>query len=140
MAKAIVYTRVSDARQIDNTSLMGQQDVCRQWCSRNNLEVDRVFIERGESAKSADRTQFQAMFEFLAVVGKGSISHVIVYKFDRFSRNVEDGAEYRLKLRKLGIDLRSATEATDDSPAGKFLTTMLGRWGSSTTISVQSAP
>ena len=129
MAKAIIYTRVSDSRQVDNTSLDGQETVCREWCRANNLDVERVFVERGESAKSADRTQFQAMFGHLAQVAKGRISHIVVYKFDRFSRNVEDGAIYRMELRKLGIALRSATEATDDSPAGKFLTTMLSAAG-----------
>jgi DNA invertase Pin-like site-specific DNA recombinase len=129
MPKAIIYVRVSDSRQIENTSLAGQEAVCREWCRTNNLEVDRVFIEKGESAKSADRPQFQAMFQYLAQVRKGSVTHVIVYKFDRFSRNVEDGAFYRLELRRNGIALRSATEATDDSPAGKFLMTMLSAAG-----------
>jgi site-specific DNA recombinase len=126
MSKAMIYARVSDARQIDNTSLQGQQDVCRVWCEKNGLEVDGIFIDRGESAKSADRTEFQAMFRHLATVPKGRISHVIVHKFDRFSRDSEDGAFYRMELRKLGIVLRSATEATDDTPAGKLLTTILG--------------
>jgi site-specific DNA recombinase len=130
MPKAIVYVRVSDSRQIENTSLDGQEKICREWCRTNGLEVSRVFIERGESAKSADRPEFQAMFRYLAALaGRGSISHVVCYKFDRFSRNVEDGAVYRMELRKLGIALRSATEATDDSPAGKFLTTMLSAAG-----------
>jgi site-specific DNA recombinase len=125
MPKAIIYVRVSDARQVENTSLDSQEKVCREWCHTNGLEVSRVFIERGESAKSADRTQFQAMFLHLAQAGKGKFSHVVVYKFDRFSRNVDDGGMYRMELRKLGISLRSATENTDDSPAGRFLTTVL---------------
>ena len=126
MGKAVIYVRVSEARQIENTSLAGQEAVCREWCRKNSLHVDRVFVERGESAKSANRPEFQAMFNFLALAAKGSISHVVVYKFDRFSRNVEDGAAYRMELRKLGIALRSATEQTDDSPAGRLLTTVLG--------------
>jgi site-specific DNA recombinase len=125
MAKAIIYSRVSDSRQVENTSLDGQETVCREWCRANGLEVSRVFVERGESAKSADRTQFQAMFSYLAQAAKGSISHVLVYKFDRFSRNVEDGAMYRVQLHKLGIMLTSATEKTDDTPSGRFLTTVL---------------
>jgi DNA invertase Pin-like site-specific DNA recombinase len=88
-------------------------------------ETKRIFVERGESAKSADRTQFQAMFSHLAQAAKRSISHVLVYKFDRFSRNVEDGAMYRVQLRQLGIDLTSATEKTDNTPSGRFLTTVL---------------
>ncbi len=92
MAKAIIYVRVSDSRQVENTSLDGQEKVCREWCRTNELEVSRVYVERGESAKSADRPEFQAMFRYLAQVAKGSTSHVVVYKFDRFSRNVKDGA------------------------------------------------
>ena len=129
MPRAIAYIRVSDARQIENTSLTGQEDTCREWLTRERIELERVFVDRGESAKSADRPAFQEMFRYLAALAKGTISHVVVYKFDRFSRNVEDGAEYRMRLRKLGISLRSATEATDDSPAGKFLTTMLSAAG-----------
>jgi site-specific DNA recombinase len=126
MGKAVIYIRVSDARQVDNTSLDGQEKTCREWCLRNGHEVTRVFVERGESAKSANRTEFQAMFRDLSATTDGSVSHVVVYKFDRFSRDAEDGAAYRMLLRRMGIALRSATEATDDSPAGKLLTTMLG--------------
>ena len=57
------------------------------------------------------------MFRFLEA-SRGKISHVVVYKFDRFSRNVDDGAEYRMRLRKMGVTLLSATEKTDDTPAG----------------------
>ncbi len=115
MAKAILYVRVSHARQVENTSLAGQEDVCRRWCAANGLEVAKVFIERGESAKSTDRPEFQAMFRYLTTAAKDSISHLVVYKFDRFSRNTDDGAVYRLQLRRMGIALRSATEATDDT-------------------------
>ena len=126
---AILYVRVSDQRQVDNTSLVSQEAVCRSWCEQNGLGVDRVFIERGESAKSANRTEFQTMFRYLEQARKGRITHVVVFKFDRFSRNVEDGAVYRVQLRNLGIVLRSATEQTDDSPAGRFLTTLLNAVG-----------
>jgi site-specific DNA recombinase len=129
MTKAIIYARVSDPRRGDNTSLGVQQDVCREWCRVNGLAVVRVFVDSGESAKSSERPEFQATFKFLALTGKGGISHVVIHKFDRFDRNTEDGAFYKLELRKLGIALRSATEATDDTPAGKFLATMLSAVG-----------
>ena len=35
MPKAIIYVRVSDARQVENTSLDGQEKVCREWCHSN---------------------------------------------------------------------------------------------------------
>jgi len=129
ISKAVIYVRVSYAKQIENTSLDSQQEVCRRWCNTHGLDVTRVFIEKGESAKSADRTEFQALFKFLEHSPKGSISHLVVYKFDRFSRNVQDGAAYMLRLKEMNIALRSATEATDETPAGKFLATMLSAVG-----------
>lgn len=124
MAGAVLYVRVSDARQVKGTSLDVQERVCRDWCEANGFDVVRVFIDRGESAKTDDRPQFQAMFRFLQQAKAGTILCVVVYKFDRFSRN-EDGIVYRLRLRKQHIDLRSATEHTDNTPTGRYLQTVL---------------
>jgi DNA invertase Pin-like site-specific DNA recombinase len=123
--RAVLYLRVSSDRQVDNTSLSGQEDACRRWCRDNGITVDRVFTERGESAKTADRTEFQSMFRYLAESSKGRITHVVVYKFDRFSRSIDEGAPYRLALRKMGVSLSSASEPTDNTPAGRFLSSVL---------------
>ena len=123
--RAVLYLRVSSDRQVDNTSLKGQESVCRKWCRDNGITVDRIFIEKGESAKTADRTEFQTMFKYLSGARKGSITHLVCYKFDRFSRSIDEGAPYRLALRKMGVSLSSATEPTDDTPAGRFLSSML---------------
>jgi site-specific DNA recombinase len=65
------------------------------------------------------------MFQYLAESPKGRISHCIVHRFDRFDRHTEEAAPYKLELRKLGIQLRSATQATDDTPSGRLMVTML---------------
>ena len=54
--KAVIYCRVSSKEQVDNFSLPTQEAACRDYCSRNEWSVAEVFIERGESAKTADRT------------------------------------------------------------------------------------
>ena len=63
--KAVIYVRVSDARQSDNTSLDAQEQFCREWCTRNGVEVVKVYVEAGASAKSANRPEFQRMFAWL---------------------------------------------------------------------------
>ena len=65
------------------------------------------------------------MFRYLAFTSKGAISHCVIYSSSRFSRSVDDGTEYRVRLRKFGVALRSATEATDDTPAGRMMMTLL---------------
>ena len=53
----IIYCRVSSKEQVDGTSLESQEAACRDYAHRNGIEVVKVFIERGESAKFADRRQ-----------------------------------------------------------------------------------
>ncbi len=55
--RAIIYCRVSSKEQTQNLSLPVQEEQCRAFCSQSGWEVDRVFLERGESAKTADRTE-----------------------------------------------------------------------------------
>ena len=75
--KAVLYIRVSSSRQVENTSSTTQEELCARWCADRELEVDCVFIEKGESAKTEDRTEFQRMFKYLATVAD-RISHVVV--------------------------------------------------------------
>ena len=123
--RAVLYLRVSSSKQVDNTSLRTQEDVCGKWCEDHGISIDRIFIERGESAKTAKRTQFQALFRYLSMTRRGTITHLVVYQLNRFSRNVTETGAYREALKVSGITLSSATEATDDSATGEFLETVL---------------
>ncbi len=109
--KAVIYTRVSSQRQVDNMSLGEQQRICKQFCYDHNYDVndDRIFEERGESARTANRTELQRMLQF-CTKNRKEIGCVVVYKLDRFSRRVEDHAALRSVLQKLGIQLLSASE------------------------------
>jgi site-specific DNA recombinase len=123
--RAVLYLRVSSVRQLDGTSIPEQERVCAKWCEAAGLEIDRVFVEQGESAKTTKRTEFQRMFQYLRDAPKGHISHCVIQRFDRFDRHTDEAAPYKLELRKLGIQLRSATQATDDTPSGRLMVTML---------------
>lgn len=118
MRTAVIYVRVSDSRQADNTSLASQEQICRQWCQSHDIEVERVFTDAGESAKTADRTEFQRMFSYLGRM-RGRITDLVIYKIDRFSRSVADTATYAAQLQSLGVQLNSATENLSDTPIGR---------------------
>lgn len=114
--KAAIYVRVSDDRQVDGTSLQSQEDVCRKFCRERGLEVVEVFKDEGESAKTANRPQFQALMVYAR---GGRISAVVVYKFSRFARNQEDHVTNSSRLRLRGVALLSATEPTGEGPFGR---------------------
>jgi site-specific DNA recombinase len=121
---AVIYCRVSSKEQVDGTSLESQQIACKEYATRNHLNVVRVFVERGESAKFADRPQLLEMLEFCAKPERG-IEQVLVWKVDRLARNVGDHFSIKAGLMKRGIRVVSVTEPIDAKPEGKLLETIL---------------
>jgi site-specific DNA recombinase len=122
--KVVIYTRVSTEEQAKGgTSLAGQRVACLEYCERLGYTVSKVFVEEGESAKTANRTALKAMLEYCRT--EKNIKAVIVHKLDRFSRNAADHAQMRVYLAGMGIQLRSVTEPIDDSSTGKFIELVL---------------
>jgi site-specific DNA recombinase len=117
----IIYCRVSSADQLDGTSLETQEQVCRDYADRCGLEVLKVFVERGESAKTANRTELNRSLVFCSRRTKNQVNYFLVYKLDRFARNQEDHVTVRAMLRRSGTELRSVTEPIDDSPVGRAM-------------------
>ena len=114
----IIYARVSSWEQVSNTSLEKQVRECKSFAEKLEIEViTEPFVEEGESAKSAKRTEFQ---KALAYCSKYKPSYFIVYKIDRFARNQDDHVATRAFLRKFGTELRSVTEPIDESTVGRL--------------------
>ena len=122
--KAVIYTRVSTDEQTKNLSLELQRRECQAYCLRNGLSVDRVFEERGESAKTTARPEFQAMLEYCSR-NKGKIGAVVVYHTNRFARDARDHLNVTFTLGGFGIRLHSVQERLEDSSAGRFIQSML---------------
>ena len=58
--KAIGYIRLSDEDQ-SNYSLEGQERQIKDYCSRNNLELLKIYKDNGESSYTFDRKAFGAL-------------------------------------------------------------------------------
>lgn len=124
MNNIVIYTRVSSKEQLDGTSLEVQERICKDYAIREGFEVDRVFSERGESAKTTDRTTLKLLLEYIAKNHK-NLHAVVVYKVDRLARNALDHATLKLGFNKLGLRLMSATENLEDTPVGRWVENML---------------
>ncbi len=128
MKRTVIYTRVSSHKQVDNYSLPHQKDTCERYCHREGIEVDSLFEERGESAKTADRTQLNKLLLYCRRNRK-RLDYVVVFKVNRFTRKAHDHTTLQALLAKYGIVLRSATEQIDETPAGRFMGTVLAAQG-----------
>jgi site-specific DNA recombinase len=124
MRQGLNYLRVSSRRQVDKgfdedgLSLPAQREACQRYASEHGISIVGEYIERGESARTADRPEFQAM---LARIQQArDVEVVVVHKVDRFARNLEDHVTVRALLRRLGVELVSVVEPLDDSPQGRL--------------------
>jgi site-specific DNA recombinase len=121
---AVVYCRVSSKEQVDGTSLESQELACREYAARNRINIQKIFVERGESAKFADRTQLLELLAFCRNRSH-SVDCLLVWKVDRLARNVGDHFSIKASLLKQDIRVVSVTEPIDAKPEGKLLETIL---------------
>lgn len=122
--KGVIYCRVSSKEQVQGTSLESQEITCREYATQHQIDIAKVFVELGESAKFADRTQLLELMAFCRD-SKNAIQAVLVWKVDRLARNVTDHFSIKAALLKEGARVISVTEPIDANPEGKLLETIL---------------
>src|ERR1035438_5645276 len=116
----VIYCRVSSKEQIEGTSLETQEAACRDYAHAKGMNVLKVFVEQGESAKFADRTQLLELIDF-SRQSKDKVDTLLVWKIDRFARNVADHYSIKTTLLKYGVRVASVTEPIDSDPTGKLM-------------------
>lgn len=122
--KAVSYCRVSTEDQAERGySLEAQEKDCKKFAANMGYTLDKAFIERGESAKTQNRTELLKMLEYL-LKSRGKIQAVIVWKLDRLTRSTADYHSLVATFSKLGIKLLSVTESNEETPTGDFLREM----------------
>src|SRR5439155_22794946 len=95
MKKAVAYLQVSTSKQADKDfdpegfSLPAQREACFRKAQDKGAEIIAEYMDRGESAKTADRPEFQRLLD--RVQTERNVDYLIVDKVDRFARNVRDG-------------------------------------------------
>ncbi len=124
MKNAVLYVRVSSKEQMEGSSLEKQEKICTDYALRNDFTIDRIFIEKGESAKTTDRTELKLLLDYVAKNHK-NLFGVIIYKIDRLARNSLDHAQLKLFFNKYGVKLVSATENLEDTPVGRLIENQL---------------
>lgn len=123
--KAVIYTRVSDPSQIDNNSLDSQLEICQKFANNNGYNVVRDYREEGVSAKHIyTRPQLRELFSY-CIKKSNNISAIIVYKIDRFTRNIEEGLAAISYLAKYQVIVVSATENNDENALGRAMRNMM---------------
>lgn len=119
--KAVIYARYSSDNQREE-SIEGQLRDCNEYAKYNDITVVGSYIDRGLSAKTDNRPNFQKMIKDSA---KRLFDVIIVWKLDRFARNRFDSAYYKNVLKKNGVRVVSAKESISEGAEGIILESVL---------------
>ena len=110
-AVAAIWTRVSSEDQFKhNCSIETQRRSCQEYCERHGIKVKREFGGTNESAKVVGENFMNMISE---IGNDPEINCVVVFDFDRFSRNSHDGIVYKTLMKKRGIRVLSVNQPID---------------------------
>ncbi len=121
MKTAVIYARYSSDSQTEQ-SIEGQLRVCQEYARTHDIIILNTYIDRAMTGTNDNRPDFQRMIKESS---RREWNYVLVYKFDRFSRNKYETAMHKKTLKDNGTKVISATEFVPDTPEGIIFESML---------------
>lgn len=113
--KVAVYARVSTEEQAkEGFSVDAQIDKCKAYCEARGWQVFKIYKDAGYSAGSMNRPALELM---LRDANEQKFDIILVYKIDRFSRNLKDLIMVLEELKTKKINFTSVTEQIDTTSA-----------------------
>jgi site-specific DNA recombinase len=121
----VAYCRVSTEEQAaEGYSIEGQAEKLREYARLHDLGEVMVVADPGRSGKDTDRPGLQ---QVLAMVERGHVGAVLVWRLDRLSRNLGDLVLLADTFGQADVALHSFTEKLDLSSAtGRMFYNILG--------------
>ena len=115
----LAYVRVSSYEQSQrNISIPSQVDQINNYAKTNNIFIKKIFTEENSAFKH-NRPIFAQMLQELQE--SKDIQWVVVFKFDRLSRNLDDFLRIDSIIREKSLEIVSVTEPMLNSYLGRYL-------------------
>jgi len=118
--RAALYARVStvDKGQDPEVQLMQLRDLV----ARKGWTIQDEYVDHTSGTKEIR----PALSELMDAVAAGKVDVVMVYRFDRWGRSVQQLLHSLDQFRQLGVEFVSSSEAMDTTtPAGRLLFTVI---------------
>jgi DNA invertase Pin-like site-specific DNA recombinase len=122
-ARIFAYLRDSGSDE-QELSISQQERHIRQWALDNGLIVEQVFPDAARPGSSViKRDQLQAMMH--AFRNGAAVAGVVIWKWSRFARNVDDAQLYRAEIRSRGYIFHSMNDEIPEGPIGRIFEAIL---------------
>ena len=110
--RAILYRRVSTAEQKKTgNSLNSQKDQLRNFCHNKEIQIIKEF-EEDYSAKNFNRPEWKKLNDF-AKKNRSKVDFLLVFDWDRFSRNAYEALGVINDFNKLNIEVNCVEKWVD---------------------------
>jgi site-specific DNA recombinase len=117
--KVSIYCRVSTEEQNADK----QEDICREYCKRNNFEVYKVYKDVISGSKDS-RPAFNVLLEDMR---SSKFDCIMVTKLDRLGRSLQHLLSMFNEFNKRGIHFIATTQNIDtSSPSGRLQMQIMG--------------
>ena len=117
-----IYARYSPGSRQTDQSIEGQYRVCQEYADAHGYKIIKTYADKHKTGTNDDREEFRQMIKDSE---KGLFDAVLVWKNDRFGRNMEDMVLNEMRIKRNGVSLISCTEPVADSPLGGMQKAML---------------
>jgi site-specific DNA recombinase len=117
----VIYVRVSSDKQREMHTVDGQIDALTRWAEREGIAIVAIYRDEGLSGDLPFEKRPDGA-RMLEDARAGKIGTVLVYLYDRFSRNVYEGLSAARALKAAGAQPFSILEPFDiTSPHGEYM-------------------
>lgn len=117
---AVGYCRVSTDKQREE-SLDNQQREIQKYANEQGIRIIGWYRDYGHSGTTTNRPELKRMIKDSA---QKNFNLVLVWKLDRFSRDLCVSAIAKSELKKNGVSLFSVIERIDNTPEGQMMESM----------------
>ena len=119
--RVALYARVSTIEQAEKElPIESQLSEMRTYAQQQGWTVTIEFVEKGESATTDNRPEFQRMVN-MAREKNQPFDLILVWSFSRFARDRKISVTYKEFLRRHDVRVVSVTEPVDDSVHGELI-------------------
>jgi DNA invertase Pin-like site-specific DNA recombinase len=116
--KLVAYLRDSGHEE-QELSIQQQKNHLQNWAQQHGYTITKIYTDSSTGTTTAGRDQFHAMMQHLRAKDCPETG-LIVWKWNRFARNIDDAQFYRADLRRRGITLDSLNEDIPPGSQGRF--------------------
>ncbi len=118
-ASIVAYLRDS-GHEDQELSVDQQEQVIRAWCSERGYVLSRVFCDAARPGSTTiGRIAFLDMVAHFRADGCPDAG-ILVWKFNRFARDIDDAQYYKADLRRRGYKIHSLNDSVPDGLDGRF--------------------